>query len=166
MPLMDSWGSLNSACQLVQGLTLSIKIAQKPYIIGSLGRKALKYESFEGEGKTVEHGTPKETPIFSHIQEQDTFQGSHCQASVGVCVYGLWGQQQPFKLLHPTPMKFQTLALEPTASERSYIVYLADSYPHHSNRSNSYCRDPTFNLGRYLVRILWASVRDGVRTSL
>ena len=30
--------------------TLSIKIAQKPYIIGSLGPKALKYESFEGKG--------------------------------------------------------------------------------------------------------------------
>ena len=28
--------------------TLSIKIAQKPYIIGSLGPKALKYESLEG----------------------------------------------------------------------------------------------------------------------
>ena len=36
----------------VDGLrfTLSIKIAQKPYIIGSLGPKALKYESFEGKG--------------------------------------------------------------------------------------------------------------------
>ena len=32
-------------------LTLSIKIAQKPYIIGSLGPKALKYESFDARGK-------------------------------------------------------------------------------------------------------------------
>ena len=30
--------------------TLSIKIAQKPFIIGSLGPKALRYESFEGTG--------------------------------------------------------------------------------------------------------------------
>ena len=31
-------------------LSLSIKIAQKPFMIGSLGLKALKYESFEGKG--------------------------------------------------------------------------------------------------------------------
>ena len=31
-------------------LTLSINIAQKPYIIGSLGPEALEYESFEGKG--------------------------------------------------------------------------------------------------------------------
>ena len=31
-------------------LSLSIKKAQKPYIIGSLGPKALIYESFEGNG--------------------------------------------------------------------------------------------------------------------
>ena len=31
-------------------LALSIKIAQKPYIIGSLGPKALTYESFDAEG--------------------------------------------------------------------------------------------------------------------
>ena len=31
-------------------LALSIKIAQQPYIIGSLGPKALTYESFEGNG--------------------------------------------------------------------------------------------------------------------
>ena len=30
--------------------TLSIKIAPKPYIIGSLGPTALKYGSFEGKG--------------------------------------------------------------------------------------------------------------------
>ena len=35
----------------IKRLTLSIKIAQKPYIIGSLGPKALKYESLEGKGK-------------------------------------------------------------------------------------------------------------------
>ena len=34
--------------------TLSIKIAQKPYIIGSLGPKALKYESFDAKGYRVE----------------------------------------------------------------------------------------------------------------
>ena len=34
----------------VHCITLSIKIAQKPDIIGSLGPKALKYESFEGKG--------------------------------------------------------------------------------------------------------------------
>ena len=33
--------------------TLSIKIAQKPYIIGSLGPKALKYESFDAKGYAV-----------------------------------------------------------------------------------------------------------------
>ena len=33
------------------GLTLSIKIDEKPYIIGSLGPKALKDESLEGTGK-------------------------------------------------------------------------------------------------------------------
>ena len=32
---------------------LSIKIAQKPYMIGSLGPKALKHESLEGKGLTV-----------------------------------------------------------------------------------------------------------------
>ena len=37
----------------ISTLTLSIKIAQKPYIIGSLGPKALKYESFEGKGKVI-----------------------------------------------------------------------------------------------------------------
>ena len=31
-------------------ITLSINIAQKPYIMGSLRPKALKYESFEGSG--------------------------------------------------------------------------------------------------------------------
>ena len=35
---------------LTPPFTLSIKIAQKPYIIGSLGPEALKYESFEGKG--------------------------------------------------------------------------------------------------------------------
>ena len=32
-------------------LPLSIKIAQKPYLIGSLGPKALKYESLKPKGK-------------------------------------------------------------------------------------------------------------------
>ena len=31
--------------------TLNIKIAQKPYITGSLGPKAVEYESFEGKGQ-------------------------------------------------------------------------------------------------------------------
>ena len=34
-------------------LSLSIKIAQKPYIIGSLGPKALKYESLDAKGLVV-----------------------------------------------------------------------------------------------------------------
>ena len=33
--------------------SLSIKIAQKPYVIGSLGPKALEYESFEGKGMVL-----------------------------------------------------------------------------------------------------------------
>ena len=38
-------------------LTLSIKIAQKPYIMnGVFGPKALKYESFEGKGKALGPG--------------------------------------------------------------------------------------------------------------
>ena len=36
-----------------QDPTLSIKIAQKPYIIGSLGPKALKYESFDAKGHMI-----------------------------------------------------------------------------------------------------------------
>ena len=36
----------------------SIKITQQPYIIGSLGPKALKYESFEGKGY-IEHFDPR-----------------------------------------------------------------------------------------------------------
>ena len=32
-------------------LTLRLKIAQKPYIVWSLGPKALKYESLEPKGK-------------------------------------------------------------------------------------------------------------------
>ena len=35
------------------GIALSIKLAQKPYIRGSLGPKASKYESFEGKGKAL-----------------------------------------------------------------------------------------------------------------
>ena len=35
-------------------LSLGIQIAQKPSIIGSLGPKALKYESFEGKGIEME----------------------------------------------------------------------------------------------------------------
>ena len=31
-------------------ITCSIKTAQKPYMIGSLGPKALKYESFDAKG--------------------------------------------------------------------------------------------------------------------
>ena len=31
-------------------ISLSIKTAQKPFVIGSLGPEALKYESFEGKG--------------------------------------------------------------------------------------------------------------------
>ena len=32
------------------GFSLSIKIAQRPYTVGSLGPKALKYESFDAKG--------------------------------------------------------------------------------------------------------------------
>ena len=32
-------------------LTLSVKIAQKLYIVGSLGPKVLTYKSFEGKGR-------------------------------------------------------------------------------------------------------------------
>ena len=39
-----------SRLALTRRLTLSIKKAQKPYIIGSLGPEALKYGSFEGKG--------------------------------------------------------------------------------------------------------------------
>ena len=38
-------------------LTFSINIAQKPYIIGSLGPKALKYESFEGKAQGLGVGS-------------------------------------------------------------------------------------------------------------
>ena len=40
----------STLCSFLPSHTLSIKIAQKPYIIGFLGPKALKYESFEGKG--------------------------------------------------------------------------------------------------------------------
>ena len=33
------------------GLTIRLKIAQKPCMIGSLGTNAFKYEAFEGKGK-------------------------------------------------------------------------------------------------------------------
>ena len=36
---------------VLRAYTLSIKIAQKPYITGSLGPKASKYRSFEGKGQ-------------------------------------------------------------------------------------------------------------------
>ena len=36
---------------LAETLTLRLKIAQKPYIVWSLGPKALKYESLEPKGK-------------------------------------------------------------------------------------------------------------------
>ena len=39
--------------------SLSIKIAQKPHIIGSLGPKAFKYESFDAKGLL------SETPCLS-----------------------------------------------------------------------------------------------------
>ena len=35
-------------------LSLSIKIAQQPYMIGSLGPSSLKHESLEAEGMKVE----------------------------------------------------------------------------------------------------------------
>ena len=36
-------------------ISLSIKIAQKPYIMGSLGPKALRSESFEAKGFSASH---------------------------------------------------------------------------------------------------------------
>ena len=42
-----------------QTLSLSIKVAQKPYIIGSLGPKALKYESFDAKGINPQPPNPK-----------------------------------------------------------------------------------------------------------
>ena len=38
--------------------SLGIKIAQKPCIIGSLGPRALKYDSFEGKGSSLETRSP------------------------------------------------------------------------------------------------------------
>ena len=68
--------ALATACILVCGallatefreVTLSIKMAQKPNIIGSLGPKVLKYESFEGAGWGLgtRFGTPcqRQPPI-------------------------------------------------------------------------------------------------------
>ena len=44
--------------------TLSIKIAQKPYIIGSLGPKALKYESFDAKGYLKPDQSPGQASEF------------------------------------------------------------------------------------------------------
>ena len=41
---------LNQYRYIMSTQNLSIKMAQKPYILGSLGPKALTYESFEGKG--------------------------------------------------------------------------------------------------------------------
>ena len=46
-------------------LTLSIKIAHKPYIIGSFGPNALTYESFEGKGTGYGFASVP-TQIFQH----------------------------------------------------------------------------------------------------
>ena len=35
---------------IIDNLSLNIKLAQEPYIIGSVGPKALKDEPFEGKG--------------------------------------------------------------------------------------------------------------------
>ena len=47
---VEAPGLRPSGLQGFWGLSLSIKIAQKPYIIGSWGPKALKYESFDAKG--------------------------------------------------------------------------------------------------------------------
>ena len=45
-------------------LTLRLKIAQKPYIVWSLGPEALKYESLEPKGKVDPKPEPlKGTPL-------------------------------------------------------------------------------------------------------
>ena len=57
---------LNTGC-----LTLSIKIAQKPYIIRSFGPEALKYESFEGKGYSLKlfqvYGVPRRPGPIMHL---------------------------------------------------------------------------------------------------
>ena len=50
-------------------LPLSIKIAQKPCIIGSLGSKALKYESFEGKGTRVAALVPTKTRKCREVED-------------------------------------------------------------------------------------------------
>ena len=50
-------------------LTLGIKIAQKPYIIGSLGPKALKYKSFEGKGKGLNISIRAVKAVNSRLSE-------------------------------------------------------------------------------------------------
>ena len=39
--------------ELANSLTLRLKIAQKPYVVWSLGPKALKHESLEPLGNTL-----------------------------------------------------------------------------------------------------------------
>ena len=45
-----------------RNIALSIKITQKPCIIGSLGPKALKHESFEVKGRVLGSVRPRELP--------------------------------------------------------------------------------------------------------
>ena len=52
-----------------ENLTLSIKIAQKRFIIGSLGPKALKYESFDAKGKGLGFRVKPPSPLRTSKSE-------------------------------------------------------------------------------------------------
>ena len=56
MSCLDFWLELSGPRFLCTVRTLGIKIAQKPYIVWSLGRKALKYESLDPEGYRILRG--------------------------------------------------------------------------------------------------------------
>ena len=58
MPMSNHKAAIAKLELVAGGLSrpLSIKIAQEPYITGSLGPKALKYESFEGKGTSCNGG--------------------------------------------------------------------------------------------------------------
>ena len=55
----------------LQNFFPNIKMAQKPYIIGSLGPKVLKHESFEGKGLQTYHS--QKCPVKRLQPISDTF---------------------------------------------------------------------------------------------
>ena len=59
---------MSRALKYVKSLSLGIKTAQKPYIVWSLGPKALIYESLDSEGIAVPFGL---TSFGFRIQEGD-----------------------------------------------------------------------------------------------